>query len=132
MKVRIAAVIAALTIGLAFTATASATNTLAYGSGPCHVGANFYGTGGGGYAGAGYNGCPWTQWMQLQTCIQYLVTGGWQNYFCWTSTGQYTSYISHSTMTFYPGNWSNRWWREQTWGYASGSTAIVYSDSYYL
>jgi hypothetical protein len=75
-------------------------------------------------------GCPNNENLQLQVCLQQLVTGGWQtiNWTC-TTTHSLSYYVDeHSGKVPYYTN--GRWYRTWAWGYANGASRPIVSSGF--
>jgi hypothetical protein len=76
-----------------------------------------------------YN-CNGSHNIQVQTCLQQLVTGGWQNVVgsCATSQEVYSTFISATGKSYYPT--CGRYYRSWGWAYVDGGTVTEVSNSY--
>ena len=68
--------------------------------------------------------------IQVQTCLQQLVTGGWQNVVggCQTSQEVYGTFISATGKSYYPT--CGRYYRSWGWADVNGHTVTEVSRSY--
>lgn len=112
---------------LALPATAALADTPVDG---CHLGAYYPLSNGAvrGYAQI-YN-CNTSHNLQVETCLQQLVTGGWENVVggCQTSQQGYGTFISATGKSYYVT--CGRWYRSWGWADVDGYTATEYSNSY--
>jgi hypothetical protein len=73
--------------------------------------------------------CSGAEYIQVETCLEQLVTGGWQNVVgsCKTSPEAYGTYISATGQSYYPT--CGRYYRTWAWGY-NGETGTTLSSAY--
>lgn len=96
---------------------------------PCTLTA-YYPTSNGDVRGAASLSCSGEDTIQVQACLQQLVTGGWQNVVggCATSPTEFTTYVSATGKSYPPT--CGRWYRTWAWGDNDGETKTVLSDTY--
>jgi hypothetical protein len=90
----------------------------------------YYPTSNGKVRAAASFSCAGEDTIQVQTCLQQLVTGGWENVVgsCATSPTEFTTFVS-ATGKSYDAT-CGRWYRTWAWGYNDGDTGTALSDSY--
>jgi hypothetical protein len=96
---------------------------------PCTITA-YYPTSGGNVRGYASLSCSGGDDIEVEACLQQLVTGGWEDVVggCQTSSYVYGTYISATGKSYYPT--CGRYYRTWAWGYDDGDTGTALSDSY--
>lgn len=105
------------------------TTTAASAATPCTLVAHFPDAGGNVRAYATIS-CSGPNTIQVQTCLQQLVTGGWVNVVggCQTSQRIFSTHTSATGKTYYAT--CGRWYRTWAWGYNNGKTGTALSAGY--
>jgi hypothetical protein len=132
MKVRIRIFCASLVTAaglLALPATMATASAVVHPSiNPCTLTAHGPGSGGivRGYATMS---CSGADNIEVEACLQQLVTGGWKNVVggCQTSQEVHGTSISATGKSYYPT--CGRYYRTWAWGYNDGKTGTVLSGS---
>lgn len=115
---------------LALPATTSAASAAVRPSVPACTLTAYYPLSGGNVRGSANISCGTSDNIQVQTCLQQLVTGGWENVVgsCQTSQEVNGTSISATGKSYYPT--CGRWYRTWAWGYNDGLTGTALSDTY--
>jgi len=89
-----------------------------------------YSPSGGGRNGFAQLGCPNNENLQLQVCLQQLVTGGWQTIDWTCSTTHSLSYYVDEYSGKVPYYTNGRWYRTWAWAYANGASRAIVSGGF--
>jgi hypothetical protein len=75
-------------------------------------------------------GCAYNENLELEVCLQQLVTGGWQTINWTCATTHSLSYYVDEHSGQVPYYTSGRWYRTWAWAYANGATRAVVSGGF--
>jgi hypothetical protein len=89
-----------------------------------------YSPSGSGRDGFAQLGCPNNEDLQLEVCLQQLVTGGWQTINWTCATTHSLSYYVDEYSGKVPYYTSGRWYRTWAWGYANGASRAIVSGGF--
>lgn len=124
-----ALLMAAGLLALPATMTAASAAATSSATSPCVLVAHYPYSGGNVRAYATMS-CSGADNIQVQTCLQQLITGGWKNVVggCQTSQEVHGTQISATGKSYYPT--CGRYYRTWAWGYNDGKTGTTLSSSY--